>query len=90
MPMIAAVMDAGTMRQEQTSSTGGAKEFWTTLDEVMAKPKLLSGGNPQIPKGEGDLPVQAYIAAIPGWKRPIGKQLDDLIGRVIPGVQKAR
>ena len=55
----------------------------------MAKPKLLSGGNPQIPKGEGDAPVQAYIAAMPGWKRDIGRRLDRLIVRTVPGVRKA-
>ena len=55
----------------------------------MAKPKLLSGGNPQIPKGDGDAPVQAYIAAMPGWKRWMGRQLDELIERTVPGVRKA-
>jgi hypothetical protein len=54
-----------------------------------AGPKLLSGGNPQIPKGEGDGPVQAYIAAMPGWKRAIGKRLDDLVVGTIPDVHKA-
>jgi hypothetical protein len=54
-----------------------------------AKPVLLSGGNPQIAKGDGDAPVQAYIAAIPGWKRDIGRQLDALIVRTVPGVHKA-
>jgi len=54
-----------------------------------AKPKLLSGGNPQIAKGEGDAPVQAYIAAMPGWKREVGRQLDALIARTVPGVRKA-
>lgn len=54
-----------------------------------AGPKLLSGGNPQIPKGDGDGPVQAYIAAMPGWKRPLGEHLDELIGRTVPGVRKA-
>jgi len=53
------------------------------------KPKLLSGGNPQIPKGDGDRPVQDYIAAMPGWKRNIGAQLDALITRTVPGVEKA-
>jgi hypothetical protein len=52
-------------------------------------PVLLSGGNPQIPKGYGDAPVQAYIAAMPGWKRDIGRHLDALITRTIPGVRKA-
>ncbi len=54
-----------------------------------AKPKLLSGGNPQIAKGYGDEPVQAYIAAIPGWKQALGRQLDELIVRAVPGVSKA-
>lgn len=54
-----------------------------------AKPKLLSGGNPQIAKGYGDGPVQAYIAAIPGWKRDVGRRVDALIVRAIPGVSKA-
>ena len=45
-----------------------------------SKPKLLAGGNPQIPKGEGDEPVQAYITAMPGWKRPLGERLDELVG----------
>ena len=52
-------------------------------------PKLLSGGNPQIPKGEGDAPVQEYLAAMPGWKAGVGRRLDDLIVRVVPDVQKA-
>ena len=55
----------------------------------MTRPKLLSGGNPKIPKGEGDAPVQAYIAAIPGWKRDVGRRLDALIARAVPNVYKA-
>lgn len=51
--------------------------------------ELLSGGNPQIAKGDGDAPVQAYIAAMPGWKRGVGEWLDALIVRTLPGVQKA-
>ena len=51
--------------------------------------KLLSGGNPQIPKGEGDEPVQAYIAAMPGWKHDLGRRLDELIVQAVPGVRKA-
>src|SRR5215213_10603 len=54
-----------------------------------AKPTLLSGGNPQIAKAEGDAPVQAYIAAMPGWKRDVGRHLDALITRTVPGVHKA-
>jgi hypothetical protein len=53
------------------------------------KPKLLSGGNPQIAKGYGDAPVQAYLAAIPGWKRDIAKRLDTIIARTVPGVRRA-
>lgn len=52
-------------------------------------PKLLSGGNPQIPKGEGSGPVRDYIAAMPGWKRGVGQRLDDLIVSIVPDVQKA-
>ena len=51
--------------------------------------KLLSGGNPQIAKADGDAPVQAYIAAMPGWTRDVGKRLDALIGRHVPNVRKA-
>lgn len=51
--------------------------------------KLLSGGNPQIAKGDGDVPVQAYIAAMPGWKKEAGERLDALITRTVPGVRKA-
>jgi hypothetical protein len=54
-----------------------------------AKPVLLAGGNPQIAKGNGDAPVQAYIAAMPGWKRGVGRRLDALIARTVPGVRKA-
>ena len=53
------------------------------------KPKLLSGGNPQIAKADGDAPVQEYIAAMPGWKADVGRWLDALIGRTVPGVKKA-
>ena len=51
--------------------------------------RLLSGGNPQIPKGDGDAPVQAYIAAMPGWKRDVGRRLDELIECTVPNVRKA-
>jgi hypothetical protein len=55
-----------------------------------AKPvKLLRGGNPQIAKADGDTPVQAYIAGMPGWKRDVGRRLDALIVRTVPGVRKA-
>lgn len=53
------------------------------------KPKLLSGGDPQIPKGDGDAPVQAYIGAMPGWKRDVGRRLDALVEQTVPNVRKA-
>jgi hypothetical protein len=53
------------------------------------KPRLLSGGNPQIAKGDGDAPVQAYIAAMPGWKGEVGRRLDALVVRTVPDVRKA-
>ena len=53
------------------------------------RPKLLAGGNPQIAKGYGTAAVRAYIAALPGWKRDVGRRLDALITRTIPGVHKA-
>ena len=53
------------------------------------EPVLLAGGNPQIAKADGDAPVQAYIAAMPGWKSEVGRRLDDLIERTVPGVRKA-
>ena len=51
--------------------------------------RLLSGGNPQIAKADGDAPVQAYIAAMPDWKSDVGRRIDDLIARAVPGVRKA-
>jgi len=53
------------------------------------KPALLSGGNPQIAKADGDAPVQAYIAAMPGWKSDLGRRLDAIIVRTVPAVRKA-
>jgi hypothetical protein len=55
----------------------------------VAKPVLLTGGNPQIAKAYGHAPVKAYIAAMPGWKRGVGRRLDAMIERVVPGVSKA-
>ena len=61
----------------------------TTRPGTGRKVVLLSGGNPQIAKAEGDVPVKAYIAAMPGWKRDVGKRLDALIVRNVPNVRKA-
>jgi len=68
-----------------------AKPAGKSVDKSAAdgKPVLLSGGNPQIPKGDGDAPVQAYIAAMPDWKREVGRRLDALIVETVPDVRKA-
>lgn len=58
-------------------------------DKTPQKPKLLSGGNPQIAKGYGDGPIEAYIAAMPGWKSDVGRKLDALIVKTVPNVYKA-
>lgn len=55
----------------------------------MTKPKLLSGGNPQIPKGYGEAPIKAYIDAMPGWTRDVGRRLDAIITEAVPGGRKA-
>jgi hypothetical protein len=61
----------------------------STKPTKAATPKLLAGGNPQIAKADGDAPVQAYIAAMPGWKRDVGRRLDALVVRTVPEVRKA-
>jgi hypothetical protein len=67
-----------------------SKQSAKVAKKAAAKPvKLLSGGNPQVAKADGDAPVQAYIAAMPGWKRDVGRRLDALIVRIVPGVRKA-
>jgi hypothetical protein len=69
------------------SATKASKK--AAVDSAPAKPALLSGGNPQIAKGYGDEPVQAYIAAMPGWKADVGRRLDALIVSAVPDVAKA-
>ena len=61
----------------------------TGAKKTAAEPVLLSGGNPQIAKADGDAPVQAYIAAMPGWKQEVGRRLDALVVRTVPHVRKA-
>ena len=61
----------------------------TTQEYSSTRVRLLSGGNPQIAKADGDAPVQAYIAAMPGWKSDVGRRIDDLIVRSAPEVRKA-
>jgi hypothetical protein len=77
----------GTMARTSDKSPKVAKK--AAAKQVATKPALLSGGNPQISKADGDAPVQAYIAAMPGWKRDVGRHLDALIVRTVPGVRKA-
>jgi hypothetical protein len=66
-----------------------AKTAKKAAPKRVGKPKLLSGGNPQIGIAFGDAPVQAYIAAMPGWKRNVGARLDAIITRAVPRVRKA-
>ena len=70
-------------------STKSGKAAPKSSPRKTKKPALLSGGNPQIAKAYGDAPVQAYIAAMPGWKREVGRRLDALITRTVPDVHKA-
>ncbi|GGX48805.1 DUF1801 domain-containing protein [Saccharospirillum salsuginis] len=65
------------------------KKTATPKPPADGKPVLLSGGNPQIPKADGDAPVQDYIAAMPGWKHDAGRFLDELIESAVPNVKKA-
>src|SRR3954452_3043322 len=66
-----------------------SKKSAKAVKKPAKKPALLAGGNPQIAKGYGDAPVQAYIAAMPGWKSDVGRRLDALITRAVPCVHKA-
>ncbi|WP_454684702.1 DUF1801 domain-containing protein [Ancylobacter moscoviensis] len=78
------------MKEAPAASARNASGKSTKADkDGAAPPKLLSGGNPQIAKGYGDAPVQAYIAALPAWKSEAERRLDALIERTVPGVQKA-
>ncbi len=80
------------MTKPATKVKAAKKKAATKVKAVPAatkKPVLLAGGNPQIAKGEGDAVLQSYIAAMPGWKREIGRRLDALIVRTVPGVHKA-
>ena len=76
------------MAQKKAAKKATKKTIKKTTKRV-AKPALLSGGNPQIAKGDGDASVQAYIAAMPGWKRDIGRRLDALITKAVPDARKA-
>lgn len=95
-----AIVDETSIKPAKVTKKAAAKQDdGTTPDprETAPKPQapeageppLLSGGNPRIPKGYGDASVQAYIAAMPGWKRDFGRRLDALVVRTVPGVRKA-
>jgi hypothetical protein len=75
--------------REAAASSRNAAPSNAPAGKATKKVRLLSGGNPQIAKGDGDAPVQAYIAAMPGWKRDVGRRLDQLIVRAVPIVYKA-
>jgi len=66
-----------------------AEELSMPRKATPRRPTLLAGGNPQIAKADGDAPVQAYIAAMPGWKRDVGRRLDALVVRTVPDVRRA-
>ena len=70
-------------------SVAKAKKSKAARSATRKKVVLLSGGNPQIAKADGNRPVQAYIAALPGWKKPLARRLDALIVKALPNVQKA-
>ena len=89
MKLCVAKQSAGERMVNKTSKTPAKVARKPAAKRVAAKPRLLSGGNPQVAKGYGDAPVQAYIAAMPGWKRDVGRRLDALIARTVPGVRKA-
>jgi hypothetical protein len=81
----------GGRPQEQVRQSSGEEGHVEEkrVKKTASKPVLLAGGNPQIARADGDAPVQAYIAAMPGWKRDLGKRLDALIVRNVPNVRKA-
>ena len=82
-------MATKTSRKPANVARKTAAKGKTAPKRGAAKPVLLSGGNPQIAKADGDAAVQAYIAAMPGWKRDVGRRLDALIVRTVPNVRKA-
>ncbi|EIE00530.1 DUF1801 domain-containing protein [Leptospira licerasiae] len=83
---------AAKKKSTKPSAKKSAKPNKATAKKTVIKkkqPVLLSGGNPQIAKGDGDGPVQEYISALPGWKKDIGRKLDEIITRTVPYVYKA-
>jgi hypothetical protein len=75
-----------------SDAAGKPRKKWVPKPLPPVEPgtvRLLTGGNPQIPKGDGEGPVQAYIAAMPGWKSDVGRRIDRLVMAVCPGARKA-
>ena len=85
----AAKNKAAAKRKTAAKTVTAAEKKTASKRKAAKQPVLLAGGNPQIAKADGDAPVQAYIAAMPGWKRAAGRHLDALIVRTVPGVRKA-
>ena len=86
----AVALNASKASAKASAKDGSPKKPARTAGTTTpSKVRLLSGGNPQIAKGDGDAPVQAYIAAMPGWKRAIGERIDAIVGETLPAVQKA-
>jgi hypothetical protein len=85
----AAALNASSGRKTTSRAKATSKAKPTSKTKATSKPVLLAGGNPQIPKGYGDAPVQAYVRAMPGWKREVGRRLDALVSRTVPQVRKA-
>jgi hypothetical protein len=79
----------GTSRATKARTSATKSKSPAKAKRGAAKPTLLSGGNPQIAKAEGDVPVKAYIAAMSGWKRDVGKRLDAIVVRNVPELRKA-
>ncbi|HSL20364.1 MAG TPA: DUF1801 domain-containing protein [Vicinamibacterales bacterium] len=79
----------GPRKRIAAKASSPRKTSLKSQSRKVEEPVLLAGGNPQIAKGDGDAPVQAYIAAMPGWKHDVGRRLDALIVRTVPDVRKA-
>lgn len=86
---ISAKIRAAKSNKREVSQSAQPRQTASSSPDKIGKPKLLSGGNPQIAKGYGHAVVQAYIKAMPGWKSDIGRRLDAIIERTVPGVCKA-
>jgi hypothetical protein len=88
-PRVVQKKPAATKRKAPAAKGARSSATKRKGSKAAPQPRLLSGGNPQIAKGYGDAPVQAYIAALPSWKRELGRRVDKLITRTIPSVNKA-